>query len=146
MKKITLSILLFLLNNKNNETIKTEKELNLLAQKQDITCKIQNLKEQIITENKNKETTIGQIKNEIENLNKELESINLQIISAEIDLLNFVFNKELNSFKERNDTFENEIQSLKNTQNIISREIEEKQNKLNTILEKKQSLQNNNKC
>ena len=138
MKKITLLMITFLINNKNN----TE-ETNLEIKKQEITHKIEELKNQIISKEKYQESEILKIKNEITCLDKELKAINLQIMHTEVELLDLVFNKELTAFKERNTLLENEIQSLKKDQNCLSNEIKDKQDKLEILNNKKISISSN---
>lgn len=138
-------MIILLINNKNinedNDFIsENNEEMTLPLKKQEITNKLHELKDKMIAEENQKADEINKKKNEIATLEKEIKIINANIIAAEIDLLNLVFERELTAFNERNAHLESEIKLLQNTQNLLANEVKDKQNKLEEWHNKKSML------
>lgn len=144
MKKIIFLMISLLINNKNsfesNIYTNNDDQKTLEIKKEELTNKIKNLKTAIISEEETKGSEIIKIKNDIENAEKELKGITLEIMNTEIELLDLVFNKEQMAFLERNTQLEEEIKTLKNTQDAIFNQLKEKKEKLEILNNKKTTL------
>lgn len=144
MKKIIFLMISLLINNKNsfesNIYTNNDDQKTLEIKKEELTNKIKNLKTAIISEEETKGSEIIKIKNDIENAEKELKDITLEIMNTEIELLDLVFNKEQMAFLERNTQLEEEIKTLKNTQDAIFNQLKEKKEKLEILNNKKTTL------
>lgn len=64
-------------------------------------------------------------------------------MNAEVEILDLVFNKELQAFNDRNILVENEILSLKKNHNCLINAIKEKQDKLEILNNKKINITTN---